>query len=89
MSNALGLISGSQYTVIKSFSDYYRILHPVGETWTFVRSDFLPYEDGLTLFVIPENSAFEISFHLQWRSEQQGEIIDHFQDYVSLQNIKM
>ncbi len=84
MSNAPNLIPNQKYIVTKEFTDYDHILHPVGETWTFVRTSFLPYEDGLSLFVIPENSSVEISYRLQWRIDQQAEIIDHFEDYVRL-----
>lgn len=82
MSNPLHLISGQQYVVVKSFTDYDRIVHPPGETWMFARTNFLPYEDGLTLHVIPENSNTEIVYRLQWRNEEQAEIIDNFKDFV-------
>ncbi|MEP6795923.1 MAG: DUF3601 domain-containing protein [Saprospiraceae bacterium] len=82
MSHTLYLTFGKKYKVVKAFIDFDGIIHSAGETWTFVRTDFLPYEDGLTLIVIPNNSSEEISYRLQWRVGQQAEIIDHFKEYV-------
>ena len=74
------LVPGRTYIVVKAFEDYYGIPHPVGERWRFVSKDFLPYEDGLTLYV--ENKGKTIPFRLQWRAETQGQIIDEFSDFV-------
>ena len=68
------------YRVIAEFKDYDGIIHPVGEYWHFVEKNFLPYEDGLSLFV--EKDGQNVSFRLQWREEAQGQIIDNFSDYV-------
>jgi hypothetical protein len=68
------------YRVITEFKDYDGIIHPVGESWNFVQKNFLPYEDGLSIFI--ERDGQNISFRLQWREEAQGEIIDNFSDYV-------
>lgn len=68
------------YRVITEFKDYDGIIHAVGETWNFVEKNFLPYEDGLSLFV--ERDGQNVSFRLQWREEAQGEIIDNFSNYV-------
>ncbi len=80
MGNAVNLISGQKYRVIKPFVDFDQIIHPVGETWTFVMTNFLPYDDGLTLHLIRDN--INIAYRLQWREEEQAEIIENFKDYV-------
>ena len=77
---AVDLVPGQTYHVVKEFIDYDGIPHPVGERWRFVGKDFLPYEDGLTLFV--EKNGRTVPFRLQWRAETQGQIIDQFSDFV-------
>ena len=82
MSDPLKLIPGRKYRVVKEFFDYDKILHPVGQTWTFAGTNFLPYDDGLTLFVIIDDLPKEISYRLQWREEQQAFIIENFIQFV-------
>lgn len=82
MSNELNLIQGQTYVVIKPFVDYDNIKHNIGETWTFNSTNFLPYEDGLTLHVIVDGA--EKVYRLQWRIEAQGYIIENFEQYVQL-----
>lgn len=77
---AVDLTPGKKYRLVAAFSDYDRILHPVGETWRFLGRDFLPYDDGLTLYI--ERNGSSSVFRLQWRPETQGEIIDNFSDFV-------
>jgi hypothetical protein len=79
LNNPLMLASGTKYKVVKAFTDYARNVHPVDETWTFLRTNFLPYEDGLTLHVQLENAA-ETAYLLQWRPEEQAYIIEHFRE---------
>ncbi|MEW6401359.1 MAG: DUF3601 domain-containing protein [Chloroflexota bacterium] len=78
---AADLVPGQTYRVLAAFKDYDGMLHPIGETWRFVQKNFLPYEDGLTLFV--ERDGQHVSIRLQWRDEAQGQIIDNFSDFVS------
>ena len=78
---AAELVSGRTYRVIKTFTDYDGIVHPVGESWRFVKKSFLPYEDGLSLFV--ERNKQNVQFRLQWRAESQGQIIENFSDFVT------
>jgi hypothetical protein len=78
---AADLVSGQTYRVIKTFTDYDGTVHPVGESWRFVKKSFLPYEDGLSLFV--ERNKQNVQFRLQWRAESQGQIIDNFSDFVT------
>lgn len=68
------------YVVARPFRDFDGQEHLVGETWIFIGSSFLPYDDGLSLFVIIDGQRRQI--RMQWRAEQQGPIIDSFEDYV-------
>lgn len=77
---ASDLTPGQTYRVIKPFQDYDATIHPVGERWRFVEKSFLPYEDGLSLFV--ELNGQTKMFRLQWRPETQGSIIDNFSEYM-------
>jgi hypothetical protein len=82
MSNPLNLTPGQKYRIIKPFTDYDRALHKVGQCWTFVETHFLPYEDGLTVMVRLDGNPTTLAFRLQWRPEQQADIINNFLDYV-------
>ena len=83
MSNPLRLTTGHQYEVVQPFIDYDGQQHPTGEVWTFVRTCFLPCEDGLTVHVLTENTSVKLVFRLQWRPDEQATIIDHFLEYVA------
>lgn len=74
------LTPGQQYRVTKSFVDYDKQVHPLGETWIFSGTNFLPYDDGLTLHVIQDNK--QLMYRLQWRNEEQTDIIENFTDFV-------
>lgn len=78
--NILQLEQEQPYKVIKEFIDYDKEVHQPGETWIYIGTAFLPYEDGLSLFV-KKNDA-QIMYRLQWRKEEQADIIDNFKDYV-------
>jgi hypothetical protein len=78
---ATDLVPGQIYRVIIAFKDYDGVLHPIGEYWRFIKKNFLPYEDGLTLII--ERDGQEISFRLQWRAETQSQVIDNFSDFVT------
>jgi len=80
MHNRLNLTAGQAYRVIKSFVDFDDMVHPVGETWTYEGTNFLPYDDGLTLHVLIDNKA--VVYRLQLRKEAQEDIIENFKDYV-------
>jgi hypothetical protein len=75
------LISGQRYRVINEFTDYDGLLHCVGETWVFEQTNFVPYEDGLTLHV----SAHGLPqvYRFQQRPEEQAALIAHFTDFVA------
>lgn len=83
MSNPLCLISGKKYKVIKPFIDYGQYFHEVGKTWTFVKTNFVPYDDGLTLHVVQENVLEEKAYRC-CNGEEKAVIIEHFSDYVAL-----
>ncbi|MGI4872987.1 MAG: DUF3601 domain-containing protein [Janthinobacterium lividum] len=74
------LIPKQRYQVVREFVDYDGIRHPVGETWVFEGTNFLPYEDGLTLHV--SLHGLPQVYRLQWRLEEQAAIIEDFTDYV-------
>jgi hypothetical protein len=78
--NTLQLQQQQPYKVIKEFIDYDKQVHPIGETWIYKGTAFLPYEDGLSLFVSKNDSL--IMYRLQWRKEEQADIIDNFKDFV-------
>ena len=72
---------GVRYVVSAPFRDYDGDLHSPGESWVFLGHSFLPYEDGLSLFVSPDGRV-EDQIRLQSRPETQGSIIDRLSDYV-------
>ncbi len=74
------LIPGKTYRVTTAFEDYDGIIHSVGESWRFAGKDFLPYDDGLTLYI--EKGEKPVPFRLQWRPETQGQLINDFSDFV-------
>ena len=71
---------GRDYVVARAFRDFDGGEHKPGENWTFIGSSFLPYDDGLSLFVVIDGQRMQI--RMQWRDEEQGPIIDRLQDYV-------
>jgi hypothetical protein len=75
------LQQGRRYRVIEPFIDFDGQLHPIGETWTFLGTSFLPYDDGLSVFV--DRAGQKRQIRLQWREEAQGEIIDHLDRYLA------
>lgn len=74
------LVSGRRYVVVKAFKDFDGSEHAVGEAWTFIGHSFLPYDDGLSLFI--EQDGQRLQIRLQWRDEEQGPIIDKLYDHV-------
>ena len=76
------LKAGTRYRVTRSFVDFDGHTHAVGEEWTFLGTSFLPYDDGLSVFIADETGR-ERQIRMQWRDEAQGPVIDHFQDYLA------
>jgi hypothetical protein len=75
------LTIGRRYRVVKAFIDFDREEHPVGETWRFEGHSFLPYDDGLSLFVSPEEGCLR-HVRMRWTPEDQGGIIDRLEAYI-------
>ena len=75
------LTAGRKYIVISEFQDFDRDTHPIGETWIFLGSSFVPYDDGLSLFVSLDGEH-EWQIRMQWRPEEQGAIIDTLESYI-------
>ncbi len=72
---------GGRYRVIREFWDYDGDPHPAGEEWFFLGSGFLPYEEGLSLFVSLDGRE-EWHVRLRWTDEEQGGVIDHLEEYL-------
>lgn len=75
------LNAGAAYRVVKEFRDFDNRLHAVGEAWTFIGSNFVPYDDGLSLYATIDGGERQV--RLQWRPEAQGEIIGHLGEYLA------
>ncbi|HPI48786.1 MAG TPA: DUF3601 domain-containing protein [Hyphomonadaceae bacterium] len=75
------LVPGKRYRVVKAFTDFDRQEHLVGETWTYVGTAFLPYDDGRSLFVSLDGEG-EWHIRMQDRPEEQGPVLDHLREYV-------
>lgn len=72
---------GKRYRVIKPFKDFDGQEHPAGEEWTYIGTAFLPYDDGRSIFVSLDGER-EWHIRMQDRAEEQGPVLDRFQDYV-------
>ncbi len=76
-----GLTPGRKYRIAKPFRDFDGELHPEGETWIYLGRNFLPYEDGLSLFVSLDG-PLEWHIRMRWTPEDQGLIIDKLSEYI-------
>lgn len=75
---------GRNYRIIRPFRDYDGNLHEPGDGWTYRGHSFLPYEDGLTLWIERPGKKVQCSsIRLQWRPESQADIIDRLQEYIA------
>ena len=72
---------GLAYRVARPFTDHDGVLHPAGECWTYLGHNFVPYHDGLSLFVSLDG-AQEWQIRLSWLPEDQGHIIDALADHL-------
>ena len=77
------LVRGHLYRVVKPFRDFDNSLHVGGEEWYFIGSNFLPYDDGLSVFVATDDGS-EWHICLCWRPEDQSEICERFTEYVEV-----
>lgn len=81
MPDIYSLVRGQRYCVVRPFTDYDHRVHPAGETWELVGTNFLPYESGLTLHVRQHGQL--LVYRLQWLPEEQGAILERFTEYVT------
>ncbi|WP_421731518.1 DUF3601 domain-containing protein [Brevundimonas sp.] len=72
---------GRAYIVTQAFTDYDESVHPVGERWVYLGSNFLPYDDGLSLFVSLDGSQ-EWHIRMQLRDEEQGPVVNDLDSYI-------
>jgi hypothetical protein len=77
---------GRWYEVIAPFTDHDRVEHAKGESWRFLGYNFVPYDDGLSLFVSLDGEQ-EWQIRLQWRPEEQAAIIDALAQHLRLQGV--
>ncbi len=75
------LTAGHWYRVVREFADFDGAPHPAGETWQFCGYSFVPYDDGLSLFVSLGGTQ-EWQLRMQRRAEAQGAILDHLTEYL-------
>lgn len=75
------LVPGRRYRVVRAFVDHDGIAHPVGESWLFRYATFLPYEDGLSLFVAMPGSQPQ-QIRLQNRAEAESLTINALDRHV-------
>lgn len=75
------LVPGHLYEVARDFIDYDGAFHKSGERWTYLDHTFLPYDDGLSLFVSLDVDN-EWHIRLQWRPGQQSSVIDGLDGYI-------
>jgi hypothetical protein len=73
---------GREYQVTQAFRDYDHFEHPVGERWTFLGSNFLPYDDGLSLFVSLDGEQ-EWHIRMQLRPEEQSPVVNALSEYLA------
>ena len=75
------LHAGEWYRVVKSFMDFDEDEHSPGEHWEFLGYSFLPYDDGLSLFVSLDGTR-EWHIRMQDGPEEQGSILENLGDYL-------
>ncbi len=75
------LVPGQRYRVIAPFTDFDGAVHSIGEQWYFIGSNFLPYDDGQSIFVA-DSERFEWHIRLCWTPDQQAHICEHLLAYV-------
>ena len=71
---------GRSYRVVRAFTDFDGAGHPVGESWRFEGHSFLPYDDGLSLFVTADGRLRQI--RLRWTDDDQGPVVDRLDSYI-------
>lgn len=79
------LEAGKYYFVIKEFTDFDNIVHPVGEKWEFIGTSFFPYDSGRSIFVNINSQRVQIrmqDYPPEYDPNAQGYILNAFDEYV-------
>ncbi|WP_064669307.1 DUF3601 domain-containing protein [Vibrio nigripulchritudo] len=71
----------NEYRIIKQFKDYCGITYEIGTKLKFIGSNFVPYENGLSLFF--DNNGVEQQIMLCVSSEFQQSIAHNLEEYFS------
>lgn len=71
---------GGTYRVVSEFTDYDGGKHAIGERWVYLGKNFVPYVDGLTLFLEINGEPCEV--RMQWTYEEQGAILESLAGYI-------
>ena len=77
----LHLRVGGRYRIVVPFRDFDGEVHQPGVVWTFRGHSFLPYDDGLSLFVTTDDGR-DRQIRLRWLEGDQAEIIDNLSAYL-------
>ncbi len=80
MKDIYQLKKGEAYKVIKSFIDFDKTVHQVGETWVFDKIIYIPYDTILVLCVISNSKNKQILF--QDGIGAQEKLLANFMNYV-------
>lgn len=80
MSGFTHMVPERTYRVVQPFTDFDRQVHAVGDIWTWRSESFLPYDDGLSLFVSINGREQQIRMRLH--PEEQGALIQNFAAYL-------
>jgi len=72
---------GRRYRVKTAFDDFDRDRHPVGESWIFLGSNYVPYHAGMSLFVSLDGER-EWLIRLQWYKEEQADVLGALDHYL-------
>jgi len=75
------LSAGNWYRVKKPFTDAEADSHPVGETWRFVGTAYMHYDD-VRCFCVSLDGDSEWVFHLQGDPDAQGPILRDLDQYI-------
>lgn len=74
------LNAGQTYRVMQTFVDYDNDTYAEGCTLTFIGANFVPYEDGLSLFC--EINGQQRQMRLQLRPQEQLHIVKALAQYL-------
>jgi hypothetical protein len=69
-----------RYRIVAPLRDFDGEVHRPGVVWTFRGHSFLPYDDGLSLYV--EQDGRDRQIRLRWLEGDQADIIDNLSAYL-------